>query len=257
VSAVDFPIADAEYRALDALGSTDVNRLLKAPALYRWHRDNPEQPSAAFDLGSAVHSVLLGGRDVVAIDAPDWRSTSARAERDRIRDGGGIPLLAKEYAQASDMAAAVAASTDLLDGQHEVPGLAEHDGVPIKGKADVLHPGAGIVDLKTTASAHPDALARSILTYGYHVQAAHYLEVFAAGEQWDYLIVAVEKAPPYLVTTVLLDETWIDLGRTRCHEAYETWTACAATDTWPGYAQGVVRLPMPAWATRTTDLEIL
>lgn len=257
MSAVTFPMTDDEYRAINALGSTDVNRLLTAPALYRWHRDNPEQPSPAFDLGQGVHSVLLGGRDVVAIDAPDWRSASARAERDRIRAEGGIPLLAGQAHQVQDMAAAVRASTDLLDGQHEVPGLAEHDGVPIKGKADVLHPGAAIVDLKTTANAHPDALARSILTYGYHVQAAHYWNVFGADPSWQYLIVAVEKTLPYLVTTVVLDDEWLSLGWGRCIDAYNSWRACTASGAWPGYAPGVVRLPLPAWATRTTDLEIL
>ena len=98
---------EATYRADPALGSTDVGRILKAPALYRWHRDNPEQPSAAFDLGSAVHSVLLGGRAVVAIDAPDWRARSARVERDRVRAEGHIPLLADQAQQVGDMAAAV------------------------------------------------------------------------------------------------------------------------------------------------------
>ena len=153
------------------------------------------------------------------------------------------------------MAAAVTDATDLLNGEHEVPGLAEVDGVPIKGKADVLHPGAAIVDLKTTVNANPDALARSILNYGYHTQAAHYQNVF--GRELDYLIVAIEKTPPYMVTTVLLEADWTDLGRDRCQEAYEIYAACTATDTWPGYASGVVVLPMPAWASRTHEWEIL
>lgn len=251
---------DDAYRADPALGSTDVNRLLKAPAIYRWYRDNPQPESTAFDIGSAVHSVLLGGRKVVPIDAPDWRSTSARTERDRVRAEGHIPLLTEQAEQVARMAQAVTDATDLLNGQHEVPRTAVWDGrVPIKGRADVWHEGAAIVDLKTTASAHPDALARSILTYGYHVQAAHYLELFTGpdGIPPDYFIVAVEKSPPHLVTVALLEADWIDLGRRRCIDAYETWAACTATGQWPGYAAGVVVPPLPAWADRHTDLEVI
>lgn len=252
---------EAAYRADPALGSTDVNRLLRAPALYAWHREHPQPATDAMDVGSALHSLLLGGRSVIAVDAPDWRTASARAERDRIRASGAIPLLADQARQVHDMADAVlAAAGDLVTGSPEASGFATHvvDGIEVrvKGRADVLHDTA-IVDLKTTTDASPDALKRSILRYGYHIQAAHYLDIFAPEETHDYLIVAVEKSPPYLVTVALLDADWIDLGRRRCADAYAAWAACTATGHWPGYAAGVVVLDLPPWADRTHDLEVI
>lgn len=154
------------------------------------------------------------------------------------------------------MAAAVRASTDLLDGgEYECSAFASLDGVSIKARADVYHPDRALIDIKTTTDASPDAIRRTVHKLGYHVQAAHYLTVFDLVWGADYYLIVVEKQPPHLVTVCLLRDAWIEAGLALCRTAYERWRDCTETGIWPGYATGVVLLDMPPWMTRTDDPE--
>src|SRR5262245_29067159 len=61
---VYFGLPAAEYHADPSLGSTDLKRLLQAPAVYWWHSHmNPDRPpspdSPAKQKGRALHKLVL------------------------------------------------------------------------------------------------------------------------------------------------------------------------------------------------------
>jgi hypothetical protein len=63
---VNFGLSMADYRADPSLGSTDLKRLLQAPAVYWWHSwMNPDRPpspdSPARQKGRALHKLVLEG----------------------------------------------------------------------------------------------------------------------------------------------------------------------------------------------------
>jgi hypothetical protein len=65
---VYFGLSSAEYHADPSMGSSDIKRLLQAPAVYWWHSHlNPErQPtpdSPAKQKGRALHKLVLEGRE--------------------------------------------------------------------------------------------------------------------------------------------------------------------------------------------------
>lgn len=49
------------YQNMPGLSRSDINYLIKSPAMFRWYRDAPESPNKnkTLDIGSAVHTKLL------------------------------------------------------------------------------------------------------------------------------------------------------------------------------------------------------
>ena len=74
----------------------------------RLNPDYEEQREGKFDVGSAAHALILG--DVARIEVVNedsWRKAVAKDAKERIYAAGGIPLLTKQFDEASEMAAAV------------------------------------------------------------------------------------------------------------------------------------------------------
>jgi len=68
---VYFQLPSAEYHSDPSLGSSDIKRLLQAPAVYWWHSHlNPERPpspdSPAKQKGRALHKLVLEGEEAFA-----------------------------------------------------------------------------------------------------------------------------------------------------------------------------------------------
>ena len=107
-----YDIPEADYHADPvpggSLSSTGIRKLLDCPARFDWDRRNPPQPTAAMELGTAAHRLVLGtGAELAVIDAPDWRTKAAKESADEARAAGKLPLLTHEHAQVLDMAAAL------------------------------------------------------------------------------------------------------------------------------------------------------
>lgn len=258
-------VPEAEYHADRAsLSVSGAKLILKAPALYRHRLDHPTT-SDAFDFGTAAHALVLGaGASMEPVAADDWRSKTARDERDRIRAEGAVPLLTKDYQRVRDMADALSSHTLamrlLTGGRPEVSAYAVHEptGVLRRCRYDYLA-ARHATDYKTTACAEPGAFAAACARYGYHQQAAWYLDVAdALGQPLDaFAFIAQEKEPPYLVTVVELDDAAIRRGRELNDRALERFRDCTASGIWPGYqaADTYARIALPRWAFYDDDLQ--
>jgi hypothetical protein len=92
--------------------------------------------------------------------------------------------------------------------------------------------GTTIVDLKTCQDASPNAFARACATFGYHTQAAHYLNGTFAER---FVFIAVEKTYPYAVGVYELDAAAMAAGAEQCRIGLQTISDCRAINEWPGY----------------------
>jgi hypothetical protein len=262
------------YHAHPALSSSGARLLLppNCPALYRWRRDHPPESTRTFDFGHAAHKMVLGeGMEIVAIDAPDYRTKAAQAERDAVRDAGKVPLLDHEVKTVLGMADALRAHP-VAAALIEWPGKPERSlfrqdkatGVWLRSRIDWLpQPTAGgrmtIPDYKTTVSAEPLAFGRSVARYGYFQQAAWYVDMVLAlglAEDVHFVFLAQEKTAPYLVTVFELDEYSLELGRKRNRKAIDLFARCVERDEWPTYAAGVETLTVPVWADDDEEIVI-
>ncbi|MFC7929133.1 PD-(D/E)XK nuclease-like domain-containing protein [Streptomyces cinereoruber] len=265
-----------EYHAQrTSLSSTGARTILKAPALYRYEQDHPQSRRDTFDFGTAAHRVVLGdGPELVAIEANDWRTKAAREERDEVAAAGGVALLAADYDRVHEMADAIRrhpiASALFAPGsgrpEQSMFWRDEATGVMRRARADWLpNPRNGrlvVPDYKTTVCAHPEALARTVETYGYHQQAAWYLDGIRAlelDEKPAFLLVFQEKTAPFLITVVELDLVTLRIGAAKNRRALNTYRACVESGHWPGYVPDhePFYLSLPPWATNRDTEEYL
>jgi hypothetical protein len=255
-------LANEAYHARSELGSTSVKTLAKyPPAVYRYQADHPQPHKAAFDIGTAAHSLILegDGNNLSVIEADDWRSKAAREARDAAYDCGMIPLLKKEHRAVTAMRNTVMAhpvAAELLTGHvAERSYFTELHGVPVKARPDAIQ-GTTVVDLKTTAADLND-LARSINNFGYYIQQAHYTDVLEAcgQEVTDFVFVFVSTQAPHMVRVIRLEETAVDLGREQAYGALLTYKACTESGNWPGY-EGIDTVDLPAWVYHQDDEEL-
>lgn len=255
---------EPEYHAHPALSSTGARKLLppSCPAIFDHERRNPPEGKQVFDFGSAAHKLVLGeGPAIRVVDATDWRTKAAKAERDEIRADGDIPVLPHEHAQVQAMADALTghpvAAQLFEDGEAEVS-LFWRDGrsgVDCRARLDWLTTNVMgepvIVDYKTCASADPRSLARSVSSFGYHQQQAWYDEGAKAcglADDPGFLFVCQEKTPPYPVTILALDADAVRVGHARNRHARSIFAECLATDRWPGHTDRIVDVSLPEWA---------
>lgn len=263
---------EAVYHARSELSSTGARTLLRNAAKYQWDRTHPVHKDV-FDLGSAVHTLVLGtGWPIAVVAADDWRTKDAKEQRDDARAEGRVPMLVKDFLVAKAMADAVlmdkvARPIFEMDSLRE-PSMFATDpatGVPMRARLDLLAPETELmVDLKTAQSAANDDFARDAAKYGYQVQEWHYRRTLGVASRLDdympgrFLFVVVEKSPPYLVNVIELDAEFAQIGRSQVDRALRLYAECAATDTWPGFerpdGQPNVVGP-PAWLAYQEGME--
>lgn len=258
-------ISDVDYHGDRAsLSSTGARKLLACPARFRWERDNPPPSTRAFDLGKLAHRLILGeGSPILVVEAVDWRSKAAQEQRAAAYDAGVVPVLRAEYEAALAMRDAVwrhdTAAELFEDGAAELSGYwrDEPTDVRLRFRPDWmtgLDDRAVCVDAKTTVSADPAEFARSVVKFGYHMQAAWYLEGLRQNGIDDaaFLFVCIEKAPPHLVSVIELDAEAVAEGAYQNRRAIDLYAQCVATDTWPAYGHNIHTLSLPPWATRAS-----
>ena len=256
------------YLAHPALSASGAKTLVRpgGPARYLHERQHGRPPRDTFDVGHAAHAAVLGvGPVLEVIDAPDWRTKAAKEQRDLARAAGRVPVLIDTARQVADMAAALRAdplAARVLTRGSGDPEVSlfwhdpEHD-VDRRGRVDWLRTADAngrliLVDYKTGSSAAPDAFARSVVNFGYHMQAAWYRDLvigLGLASSAPFLFVVQETTPPYLVNVVELDESTLRMGTELNARALRVFAECTAHDEWPGYTStGITLVSAPTWA---------
>lgn len=262
---------DAEYHADPveggSLSSTGAKTLLRSPAHYKWQQEN-RVASTTFDLGHAVHSMILGvGMEIVAIPEEILASNGAASTKEakafiaEARDAGKVPLKADVVAECNTMMESILAhplARTLLEreGKAEQSLFAQDPLTKVWLRARVDHlPNAAddqtvVVDLKTAASADPRDFSRSAAEYGYDIQSEFYQHVvtLARGDKnTAFRFIVVEKSAPYLVSVIELDAEFAAIGKARMRRAIELFKFCKETDEWPGYNPDTNLISPPTW----------
>lgn len=260
-----YGLPEREYHApKDELSSTGAKLLLESPAKFKYQvLDGNRVHRASFDLGTAVHTKVLGvgGKFITYPDEHltpsgnvSTKAVTVEWETEQ-RAGGKIILTPREADTVAAMAESVLANPvarKLFErpGHPEVSVFDEYLGVKRRGRFDYLPDEGGIVvDLKTTVDASKAGFARAAARYGYHVQRGHYLDILKRlGREADMLFVAVEKEPPYLVQVHRLSPEFAEMGETEALAAVDAYRRCMDSGVWPGYPDEVAMLEPPMFA---------
>lgn len=229
-------LPEEDYHNATALGSGDIRRLAVSPPDFwfnsklnpLWHPDDSD--TAAKQVGTAAHVMVLYSRDEFnrrygACDYPG-NIKLGKAEREKIRDAGKIPLRRDDWDRLHQIGAIVRANPTLTNAfsggaASEVSIFWTSNGIQKKCRIDYLKPRAS-VDLKTITNrregmSFPQACRAAIAEYNYPVQAEHYREgreqmarlieegsVFVGGPSWR--VPAEKPLAPKMIECALSKE---------------------------------------------------
>lgn len=257
---IEYNTTELEYVAMPGLRISAVRSVMDNAARYRHEQDNPSTEKH-FTLGSAVHSLLLeGGKTVVHIEVDNWKTKAAQQDRDAALAAGKYPLNNPEMAQAQAMAQSLrthpTVAKHLAAGATEVAitGVDPETWLPMKARLDILDIEARVImDPKTSATMSPSEFGTHAYRHGYHMAAAHYIEMAAQAtdtdpDEWTFLFAVVEKAEPYLRFVTELDAVSLDKGRRDRARGIQKYLECERTGVWPGYTTDVITTTLPKWA---------
>lgn len=248
----------AAYHAHPALGSSRLRELLKSPAHFR---ANLRRETEALQLGSLVHTLVLEPHTFperyLVVPKIDGRTKEGKAAKAALADDPRIAVDGETMAEASACATSIMSHRvyqQIRDAQveHTVFWTDAETGIECKARFDVLGP--LLVDLKTTRDASPKGFQRAIATYGYHIQAAHYMAGARANgmEPRGFLFACVETSPPYLPAGYLMGNPTLEQGESERREALLTYAQCLREDRWPGYNDDRIEvIDLPTWAQRS------
>lgn len=223
-------------------------------------------PSRPKEIGTVAHKLILGrGSEVVLIDADDYRSGAAKAQRAQAYADGHCPILRSDAEKADALADQVAEKLALIPGCEgftkapaEVVAVAQdRSGAWLRIMMDrvEIHPKHAIIwDVKSgDRSAAPHALGRRILDMGMDVQAAFYARVLAillphlAGRirfRWIF----VENEFPHGLSVAEAPEAILHNARRKVALTIHLWNACRRTGVWHGYPPAIITPEVPGWA---------
>ena len=258
-------ISDREYFAIDLPSSSSTKVLIGGTnAHLAFQREEVREENDAFIVGAYVHALLLDPTSVeenfIRIGDIDRRTTVGKAEWALVQTRAarnGARILTRDLREQGDaMAAAVRANpaaATLINtmSDTEVSIVGEIGGRPAKAKVDGIIRMAGaciVIDVKTTESAAPRDFAGSAAKFGYFHQAAFYRRLV---EQYvsvvdDYIILAVEKKPPYLTAVYRVPSLAIESADHGIDKLVNRWWAVHDGDR-TGYGDTIQDLEPPRW----------
>lgn len=259
------------YNRRKGVRRSDLWKMKRSPAHFRYAVDNPVEQTAAMAFGSAVHMAVLEPRrfkKTYRVADFDARTKEGKAMKQEMLDKGYMLLTKEQGEQIDGIVKAIKAhkyAKRLLTGKHEQAHFwtDPQTGEKCKCKTDCETELGGVhyvVDLKTCANAETDEFVRDAVKFGYFLQAAMYTDGVKCdtGHDAKFVFVAVEKDPPYAVNVLVCGDDEIRLGmngnKNGTVPGYRTllelYHECRKANKWPGYEgfdNRINEINLPKW----------
>lgn len=262
---------EKDYNSAEGIRRSDLWLMNDSAEKFKWHMDNPEEEKTpALLFGSACHKWVLeqdGFADEYAV-APkvdrrtkDGREAWARFEEE---NAGKTIVTQDDFDTMKAMREVLcgnALASNLLfgNGETETPFFWTDPDTDEKCKVKcdrIVQDGNRliVVDYKTAGSARTDDFNRSVLNFGYSLQAAMYTEAILSCRNLEkrprFVFVVQEKKAPYSVNVIEVDYEVMQYGLTQYRELLNKYHACRELDMWEGYNAGneINQTTLPKWA---------
>lgn len=265
-----FERGEAGYR----MSRSDLMEFARCP--HRWVCGYSRKDSGATDWGSLIDQLLLGGTDwKVAVKPTEYPSEPTKKGGDTVmkpwsgnstwckewkaeQERNGNTVLSREELDEAEAAIKNIRGDDsifslLYQASNQVEVRADYVDretgvvVPVKCLIDVVPSEDGafptsLADFKTARCGALRSWGRFVYGFGYHVQAAMYLDLWNAaepaafqGDREDWKIFGCESEKPFEPFKRTLSQEFIQLGRVSYQNALRRYAKCLASNQWPGY----------------------
>ena len=124
----------------------------------------------------------------------------------------------------------------------------EETGLMLKCRPDYLPSNHLLVpDYKTCQSVNPEVFYGDFIKYGYHIEAAMYMDGILAvfGDEVEtFFFVAQEKEPPYITQVYVPDSGIINYGHKAVRLGLEKFIECQQKGFWGSYSEDVIEMTL-------------
>lgn len=261
-------LTDEQYHASAGISSTGMKKFLKTPAHFLDYKSRKQEDTDALQFGRIFHARVLEKKPVVGLPRVDGRTKEGKVIKERFLadNAGKLVLSSDDYEILNGMADSLerhpVVKNLLSEGKAEQSGFVKcsETGLYLKARFDWMLPDGLIVDLKTTSrSAAPEDFERQVFEYGYHISAAWYLNVLSklkAAKHDTFILIAVEKTPPYLCSVSVIKAPVLELGMERIRRSLPKLRECLETNSFPGYSEQIHEIGIPLWAIAKEEMKI-
>lgn len=237
---------------MDAISKSRLARMSVCPSYFKWYEDNPQAPSDDMVEGSAFHKIVLEpdtfDKEFVISPKFDRRTKEGRLGYEHFCDlvKSGVSVITQEqYDMICGMRDSIMRNPyarKLINGSVEqsMYFVDEETQTRCKARPDIwriVGDRIVITDLKSTKSALPVHFANDVVKYHYDLQ--DYMYSLAASktlgvpiENVDFVFIAVEKKPPYIVNVMQADQYVFQKGYADFREYIGTYADCMRTGNW-------------------------
>jgi len=232
----------------------------RSPAHAKEAVDHQTEPTPAMNIGSAFHSIATGAPEEVAVIPADInrRTKDGKEEYAAFElDAVGKYIISKaDHINILEMVGALErhpiAKNLMKFKDREVTGIFSDFGTDLwcKIRPDLIdHEQKIIVDLKSTVDASYDKFNRDIFKFGYHVSAAWYKygAEQITGNRYAFIIVAVEKTPPYGINCFNIGGLAVRKAWDKISNVMGDLADCVKDDKWPNYKPFLHEPDVPGW----------
>lgn len=257
-------IPNKEYREREGVSSTDLKKIAKSPAHFRYWKDHPQEDTPSLLFGRAAHKYML--------EKDEFKTEFAVAPNVDRRTKEGKELWAKFVEENNDkdiisvddmqkieeMYEALYSTPfikTLLSGKKELSFFAkdEETGEIMKCRPDCITEFKGakiLIDYKTTDNADSDDFMKQAIKLMYDMQLAYYEDILekVTGEEYAVIFIAQEKNAPYCVNILEANSYFMQSGRDMYRTMLDRYAECKKTNNWYGYIKGEINtLGLPNW----------
>ena len=235
----------------------------KTPAHFHEQANHKSESTPAMVIGSATHTAVLEPglypKEVAVMPQMDRRTKAGKAQYALFEANSKGKIIVSEYDHSNIQRMATSVRSHKTASRLLQNGIAESSVFwedPAYGFLCAIrpdwYPGNGIiVDLKTCEDASPEGFQRAAFKFGYHIQAAWYLEGMGQATKKihdKFIFICVEKKSPYAVAVYEADNDFINYGKAEIDMVRFEYSECLASGIWPAYNEGVLSLSLPKWA---------
>jgi len=263
------------------MSRSDLGEFANCP--HRWRVGYRDGGSESTEWGSMVDAALFGQFGHLYATLPEtyedekgnvkpWNgnSTVCKQTKADIERNGQIPVKRHEVESVN-------AAVEILRNDYDASCLLENArtqvhilgmykdeetglSVPLRALLDIVPDAEGrfgkcLADLKTCSDASPEAWPRTVAKWGWHIQAAFYLDLYRAAtgeDRTDWLHLVQESQPPYEIGRRVISSPFVDVGRAAYREALVRYAWCLKNNEWPGYDEVKAGI-MPGWTLIEPD----
>lgn len=260
-------ISNADYRKREGVSSSDLKRMMKSMATWKYYKDHPDDSDTeALQFGRAYHKMMLEPDDFdnefIVSPKFDRRTKEGKAAAEEFaKKAEGKEVINEEtYQKLLEMQIALYNTPFvklLIKGEHEQSFFwtDAETGIKCKCRPDSfgqVKEQYVCIDLKTTKDAETDHFMRDAIKLGYDIQAYHYCQGLedTYKKPFKFIFIAQEKTAPYLVNVLEADEYFMKSGKELRDSLLKKYKKALETGVYQGYMDensGINSLSVPAW----------